>query len=146
MSDDPISEFISKMQKEAETQAKIIEEQQQDNQSARNVMIATINTPEALTKLFQDYARDPGIREGAIVRWKEGFRNRTVSGPFVVVEKIPRENCVRVGYENTQSDIGVASHLFLEPVDVRVAFIAPEAGDDHILMYWLDSQRLEVVT
>ena len=137
--------LIKMLQEAAEAEAKIAEEKYQDTQNVRNSLIATINTPETLAALFRDYTRDTKIVPGSVVRWKEGFRNRSVSGPFVVIEKIMRDQCPRVGVDNSTQEVNVANPLFMEPVDVRVAFVAPEDGDQNTLMYWLDSYRLERV-
>mgnify|MGYP001616645266 CR=1 FL=1 len=146
--DDALSpaNLIKQLQEAAAAEAKIAEEKYQDTQNVRNSLIATINTSETLTKLFRDYTRDTKIVPGSVVRWKEGFRNRSVSGPFVVIEKLARADCPRVGVDNSVDDVNVANPLFMEPVDVRVAFIAPEDGDQNTLMYWLDSYRLERVS
>jgi hypothetical protein len=69
--------------------------------------------------------------------------NRTIGGPFVVVELTPRDKCRRLLTQDNKSAT-TSSPLYLEHLDCRVAFMSPDQSKE-ALMYWLDSARLERV-
>lgn len=133
--------LMQHLQEQLQKHKKSAEEQYNDEVMTRNVMLRAVNTPEALLNIYTTYSKNPELRPGMLVTWKPGLCNRSILGPFVVIEIVPRDQCVRCT-PDTMEDANTASPLFHEPLDVRIAFLAPE-GRDRTLMYWLDSHRLQ---
>lgn len=143
MSDEDPEHIINMIHAKLEKTMKEEAEKHEDRLASNNVLIATINTPDTLAALFREYNRNGGIETGAIVRWKPGMRNRTVGGPFIVVEILPRDQCPRLKPGDHEGVSPYSPH-YLEHADCRVAYKSP-SDDGEILMYWIDSARLERV-
>ena len=98
--------------------------------------------PSSLGVLLETYIRftesKAKLEPGDIVRWKKGFRNKTLpceDGVAVVVETFPAL------HESPDSDTPMDFEYFMEPYDCRLGVI--ESGKFMIFHY--DSRRFEVV-
>ena len=70
---------------------------------------------------------------GDIVEWKQGFKNKKTTGPFVVVEVLPHP----VSNNNDES----GSAYFREPLDI---ILGHTDSDGDFICYHYDSRRFQM--
>lgn len=94
---------------------------------------------ERLKIRYNKYYENAPIKAGAIVRWKEGLRNRAYpeyQQPCIVLEVLD-EPIFELG-----EDAGSIS--FREKLDVKIAFLDEEDGD--FVFFHFDKNRFELWT
>lgn len=91
-----------------------------------------------LKEMHEKFTTNTPFKPGDIVRWKEGFKNRTLPGKddvAVVVDVFPAV------YEPLDSETPVDSQYFREPYDCKLGVI----GGGKFMIFHYDSRRFEVV-
>lgn len=96
-------------------------------------------TPTYLRKKFEEFTEDEPLRQGDIVTWKSGFKNKNLplaDAPCVVVDVLP--NMV---YDFTED--GSESSYFREPYNVRLGLL--NSKETMMCIYYYDSRRFKKI-
>jgi hypothetical protein len=123
-------------QSKLEKKMKLAAEQQQADRDTFLIELRMLNSPEQLKQAVERLVVKP-FKRGDIVDWEPGLRNRSVYGPFVVVEQIaePMVLTPELGVDATTAG-------FLDPVDTHVMM---RSSNESVLTMWLDSRHLRLV-
>ncbi len=90
---------------------------------------------DRLTHLYNSIKKSYRFKQGDLVRWKNGLKNRKLpkeNQPAIVVEALKEP------LENTETESG--STYFKEPLDLVLGFIAP---DGVFITFYYDKRRFE---
>lgn len=106
----------------------------------RDEALAGVKKPLQVSKLkelVKKFNEPNTFRAGDIIQWKEGLRNKTNEGPFIVMELL--------GSPIIDEDAECGTAYFQEPLDLIVGLLdSPKRGEPKVLIFLhCDSRRME---
>jgi len=125
-------EGVSRLEKKLKASV----EQQQADRDTWLIELKMLNSPAQLKELHAKLVVKQ-FAPGTVVDWDRSLRNRSVYGPFVVIQHTSEPALMgpSLGVDATSSG-------FLDPIDTQVMM---RSSDESVLTMWLDSRHLVAV-